>query len=93
MVPQTIKYIEDDPNFIFILFRHKRENAVYLSVNGANGFITQVFYKEKKNFERSKKLQHFIEKHDYHFSKNTEVFEFSKKNLPQELEILLSITK
>ena len=32
MVPQTIKYIEDNPNFIFILFRHKRENAVYLSV-------------------------------------------------------------
>jgi hypothetical protein len=93
MVPQTIKYIEDDPNFIFILFCHKRERAVYMSVNGANGLITQVFYKEKKNFERSKKLQHFIEKHDYHFSKNTEVFEFSKKNLPQELEILLSITK
>lgn len=93
MVPQTIKYIEDDPNFIFILFCHKRERAVYMSVNGANGFITQIFYKENKNFESSQKLKNFIDKHDYHFSKNTEVFEFSKKNLPQELEILLSITK
>ena len=50
MVPQTIKYIEDDPNFIFILFCHKRERAVYMSVNGANGLITQIFYKEKKKF-------------------------------------------
>lgn len=93
MVPQTIKYIEDNPNFIFILFCHKRERAVYMSVNGANGFITQIFYKEKKKFESSKKLKHFIDKHDYHFSKNTKVFEFSKKNLPQELEKLLAIAK
>lgn len=93
MVPQTIKYIEEEPNCIFILFCHKRERAVYMSVNGANGLITQVFYKENKHFENSQKLKHFIDKHDYHFSKNTKVFEFSKKNLPQELEKLLAIAK
>ena len=44
MVPQSIKYIEDKPNYIFISFFHKREQAVYMLVNGANGLIKQVFY-------------------------------------------------
>ena len=93
MVAHSIKYFEDRPNYIFISFWHKRERAVYMLVNGANGLIKQVFYKEKKNFESSKTLKHFIGKHDYHFSKNTKVFEFSKKNPPQELERLLAIAK
>ena len=93
MVPQSIKYIEDKPNHIFISFFHKRGQAVYMLVNGANGLITQVFYRKKNRFEMSKKLKHFIEKHDYYFSNNTEVFEFSYKNFPQELEELLTITK
>jgi hypothetical protein len=93
MVPQSIKYIEDKPNYIFISFFHKREQAVYMLVNGANGLVKQVFYRKKNRFESSKKLKHFIDKHDYHFSKNTKVFEFSYKNFPQELEKLLSIVK
>ena len=93
MVPQSIKYIEDKPNYIFISFFHKREQAVYMLVNGADGLIKQVFYRKKNCFASSQKLKHFIEKHDYHFSKNTKVFEFSYKNFPQELEKLLAITK
>ena len=50
MVPQSIKYIEDKPNYIFISFFHKREQAVYMLVNGANGLIKQVFYRKKKSF-------------------------------------------
>ena len=92
MVPQSIKYIEDEPNYIFITFFHNRKTSVYMLVNGANGLITQIFYRYKNRFESSKKLKHFIEKHDYYFSNNTEVFEFSDKEFPQELEELLTIT-
>ena len=88
MVPQSIKYIEDKPNYIFISFFHKREQAVYMLVNGANGLIKQVFYRKKNRFANSQKLKHFIEKHDHHFSQNTKFFEFSYKKLPQEIEIL-----
>lgn len=93
MVPQSIKYIEDKPNYVFISFFHKREQAVYMLVNGANGLIKQVFYRKKNRFASSQKLKNFIEKHDFHFSKNTKVFEFSYKNFPQELEKLLAIVK
>lgn len=93
MVPQSIKYIEDKPNYIFISFAHRREQVAYMLVNGANGLIKQVFYRKKKRFESSKKLKHFIEKHDFHFSKDTKVFEYSYKNFPKELEELLAIAK
>ena len=93
MVPQSIKYLEDNPNYIFISFFHKREQAVYMLVNGANGLIKQVFYRKKNRFSSSQKLKHFIDKHNFNFSKNTKVFEFSYKNFPKELEKLLAITK
>lgn len=104
MVLKSTKYIENKPNHIFMTIFHEGVIFAHMLVNGMDGEIEKVFYRNRKQKKKhtykvsiSESFENFISRQDFYLSDRTKTFEFTKSYnnplMPIELKTLLEISK
>ena len=99
MILKSTKYIENKPNHIFMTIYHEGVIFAHMLVNGMDGEIEKVFYRNRKQKKKhklkvsSESFENFISRQDFYLSDRTKTFEFTKPLMPIELKTLLEISK